>query len=173
MPLSKVELRAQFKQLRLEMLDEEHRLASQAIVERLKTAADWSKVKSIHFFVPIEELAEVDINEFIRFLEDTYPNLQMATSRQIEDKWEIVGVHGGEPPKQFDTVIVPMLGFDPKTLHRIGYGGGYYDKFLAGQKQARKIGVCFEQGKIEGLKAEEYDVSLDMIITDRGVVGQH
>lgn len=162
----KPELRMQLKAARLEMLEEEHLRASQAIVEKLKTASDWSKVKSLHYFEPIHELAEVDINKFITYLEDTLTEVKLATSREIEGRWEIVGVHGGKPPKQFDVVIVPMLGFDPKTLHRIGYGGGYYDKFLSGQKVAQKIGVCFEQGKVEQLPASERDVSLDKIVTE-------
>jgi len=169
MPLTKTDLRAQLKVARLEMLDEEHRLASQAIVKRLKTAADWSKVGSIHYFEPIQQLAEVDISEFTRYLEDNYPDIHLGTSRLIEDEWEIVGVHGGKPPEQFDVVIVPMLGFNPKTLHRIGYGGGYYDKFLAMQKKTRKIGICFEQGRLENIPAESHDLSLDQIITEAAI----
>ncbi len=163
---TKAELRQALKQARLKMLDEEHRLASLAIVERLKLTIDWSEVKSVHYFEPIEELLEVDISPFIIYLEDTYSKLQLATSRQIEGEWEIVGVHGGQPPHQFDAVIVPMLGFDPATLHRIGYGGGYYDKFLASQPKAKKIGVCFEQGKVKHLLNKVHDIPLDMILTE-------
>jgi 5,10-methenyltetrahydrofolate synthetase len=165
--MTKARLRQQLKQTRLEMLDEKHLLASQAIVKRLKAVADWSKVGSVHYFEPIRGLADVDINEFIRYLEDNFPTVQLSTSRLIEGKWEVVGVHGGEPPEQFDVVIVPMLGFDPKTLHRIGYGGGYYDQLLATQSQSRKIGVCFEQGSVTDLPVTGHDVPLDMIITEQ------
>src|SRR5579862_1139124 len=113
---SKFELREQLKAARLEMLDEEHRLASAQIVKRLKNVVDWTKITSVHYFEPIAELAEVDINDFVRYLEDSFPKLKLATSRKIEDTWEIVGVHDGKPPEQFDVIIVPMLGFDPKTL---------------------------------------------------------
>jgi len=151
------------------MLEEEHRRASAAIVERLKQAADWAAVRSVHYFEPIAALAEVDINDFIRYLEDTFPNMRLATSRKIEDKWEVIGVHGGTPPEQIDVIIVPMLGFDPKTLHRIGYGGGYYDQFLATQPQAQKIGVCFEQGKADNLPFDDHDEALDLIISEQAV----
>jgi 5-formyltetrahydrofolate cyclo-ligase len=164
---TKSELRQALKQARLEMLDEDHRLSSQAIVERLKQAIDWSKVKSVHYFEPIRGLVEVDISPFVTYLEDKYPKLQLSTSRLIEDKWELVGVHGGAPPEKFDVIIVPMLGFDPKTLHRIGYGGGYYDKFLSSQPRAKKIGVCFEVGKIDKLPHEPTDIPLGKIITEQ------
>jgi 5-formyltetrahydrofolate cyclo-ligase len=163
---TKAEFRKQLKEARLEMLDEEHRLASAAIVERLKTGVNWLEIKSVHLFTPIQELAEVDINGFIQFMEDEYPGAGLSTSKLIEDKWEILSLHGGKPPKQVDVVIVPMLGFDPQTLHRIGYGGGYYDKFLAQQKSASKIGVCFEQGSVNGLPVESHDIPMNMIITE-------
>jgi 5-formyltetrahydrofolate cyclo-ligase len=127
---------------------------------------DWAKTKSLHYFEPLRELAEPDINGFITYLEDTYPELSLATSRLIENEWTVVGVHGGQPPEQFDAVIVPMLGFDPVTRHRIGYGGGYYDRFLATQLKACKIGVCFEQGRTADLPDEPQDICMDLIVTE-------
>jgi 5,10-methenyltetrahydrofolate synthetase len=64
---------------------------------------------------------------------------------------------------------VPLLGFDTKTLHRIGYGGGYYDRFLATQSQSLKIGICFEQGKLAELPADRHDIPLDTVITETAV----
>lgn len=164
--VAKASLRARLKAARLEMLDEAHRLASAQIVERLKTVLDWSKVTSAHYFEPIAELAEVDINGFIRYLEDSFPDMRLATSRKIEDTWEVIGVHGGQPPAQFEVMIVPMLGFEPKGLHRIGYGGGYYDQLIATQSQSQTVGVCFELGKVQDLPTEPHDRPLEMIITE-------
>lgn len=147
------------------MPEEAHRLASQAIVERLKPALDWSQAKSLHYFEPIAGLLEPDIRGFITDLEDIYPDLPMSVPRLIGDTWQLVSTRGGEPLTKFDVIIVPMLGFDPKTLHRIGYGGGYYDKFLATQPQARKIGVCFEQGKTK-IPATSQDIPLNIILTE-------
>jgi 5-formyltetrahydrofolate cyclo-ligase len=66
----------------------------------------------------------------------------------------------------FDVIIVPMLGFDT-SLQRIGWGGGYYDKFLATQPKAKKIGVCYSIGEVERIPAEPHDIPLDMIMTER------
>jgi 5-formyltetrahydrofolate cyclo-ligase len=71
-----------------------------------------------------------------------------------------------DPVPAFDVIIVPMLGFDA-SLQRIGWGGGYYDKFLAAQPQAIKIGVCYSIGEVEHIPAEPHDVPLDMIVTER------
>lgn len=169
MGLSKVELRLQLKELRLTMTDAERTVNSRAIVERLKKAADWSAVTTVHYFEPLRELMEPDISGLITYLEDNYSGIQLFTPRKIGNTWEMVSVRNSAVPDKFDVIIVPMLGFDPKALHRIGYGGGYYDKFLATQPQAIKIGVCFESGKIEKMPIEMHDIELGKIITEQKV----
>ncbi|HSW85202.1 MAG TPA: 5-formyltetrahydrofolate cyclo-ligase [Candidatus Saccharimonadales bacterium] len=169
MPLTKSELRSQLKHARLEILPSEHRMASQSIVDGLQSVLDWSKIKNLHVFEPILILAEPDINTFITDLEDKNVNIKIFSPRLIENDWEIIGINGSQPPDNFDLVVVPMLGFDPKTLHRIGYGGGYYDKFLATQPEAQKVGVCFEIGNTSDLPTEKHDIALDLIITEKQV----
>lgn len=164
--MSKSDLRKQLKKARLELTDADHTLKSRAIVENLKKALDWSQVKSLHYFEPLHELLEPDISPFITFIEDNYAHVKLFTPRYIDQKWELVAAKGDEVPEQFDIVLVPMLGFDD-NLNRIGYGGGYYDKFLATQPQARKTGVCFELGRVKQIPTEPHDIALDQIITER------
>lgn len=154
------------KQRRLALTASERGAKSQVIREGLSGAIDWSSVRTVHYFEPIERLGEVDLTNFMDSLQER--NIKMYTSRKIRDKWQTVGPDD-EPVSEmpeFDVIIVPMLGFDPSTLHRIGYGGGHYDRFLAGQPQARKIGVCFEAGKVGHIPTEAHDVPLERIITE-------
>ena len=67
------------------------------------------------------------------------------------------------------TVIVPCVGFDERC-YRIGYGGGYYDRFLRDYK-VRKIGICFEACKVDEIITDEYDIQLDMIVTEVNTYG--
>jgi 5-formyltetrahydrofolate cyclo-ligase len=67
------------------------------------------------------------------------------------------------------TIILPMLGFD-REGGRIGYGAGYYDRFLAKNPGLRKIGIAFACQEVENLPVEENDVRMDVIITEDGVV---
>lgn len=60
--------------------------------------------------------------------------------------------------------IVPGLAFS-KDGHRIGYGGGYYDRFLK-RKDILKLGVCFEKQIID-INPQGYDVDMDAVITDQ------
>jgi 5,10-methenyltetrahydrofolate synthetase len=161
-------LRERLKRIRLEMTDAERTLKGQAIVSRLKEAVDWSEVKNLHYFEPLARLMEPDINKLITYLEDTYPDMKMFTPRKIGKEWDLVAVRGGEAPDKFDVILVPALGFDG-GLNRIGYGGGYYDRFLITQPQAKKIGICYESGKNGRVPVEDHDVSLSVIITEGSI----
>jgi 5-formyltetrahydrofolate cyclo-ligase len=165
----KSNLRRALKQKRLSLTNAEHTLKSRAIVEKLKADIDWSVVKTVHYFEPIKELLEVDISGLVMHLEDDYPNIELFTPRLISGIWEMISIQEESVPDSFDIVIVPMLGFD-NHLQRIGYGGGYYDKFLATQPHAKKIGVCFEVGKIDAVPAEMHDIPLDVIVTETNMV---
>ena len=79
---------------------------------------------------------------------------------------------GGEIPVahgDIDTIILPMLGFDG-TGGRIGYGAGYYDRFLEKNPNLRKIGIAFACQEMEKLPVDEKDSPMDSIITENGVV---
>jgi 5-formyltetrahydrofolate cyclo-ligase len=167
--MDKAELRTHLKQLRQKLTDTERESLGRQICSRLE-AINWSEVRTVHCFEPIAQLGEVDISTFVATLQKYYPKIQLYTSQKIDGDWKIVSWQSHNPAQelQFDAVIVPMLGFD-SSLHRIGYGGGYYDKFLVTQKRAKKIGVCFQECKIQYVPTEPHDVALDTIVTESTV----
>ncbi len=69
----------------------------------------------------------------------------------------------GEIIKDFDLIIVPGVGFSDR-LHRIGYGAGYYDRFLK-DHSAVSVGLFYEAQKCD-FKEGEFDHPLDFIITE-------
>jgi len=71
-----------------------------------------------------------------------------------------------------DTILLPMLGFDLDG-GRIGYGAGYYDRFLSQNRQLRKIGIAFACQEIKNLPVDENDIRMDCIITENGIVFSH
>jgi 5-formyltetrahydrofolate cyclo-ligase len=62
-----------------------------------------------------------------------------------------------------------MLGFD-RAGGRIGYGAGYYDRFLSKNPGMRKIGIAFACQEVERLPVDENDIRMDVIITEDGIV---
>jgi len=163
---NKTKVRKELRRIRLAMSDLEHTRKSRAIVKNLKQAIDWSRIKTVHYFEPIKGLMEPDTSDFINYIEDEFPHIELYTPRKIEGKWELVSAKGGPVPAKFDVILVPMLGFDPKSLHRIGYGGGFYDKFLATQSKALKLGVSFDLGRVNDIPVESHDIALSQIITE-------
>lgn len=71
-------------------------------------------------------------------------------------------------PEELDIIIVPLLLFDD-CKHRLGYGGGYYDRYLTKAENAIKIGVGFEEQKHEKLPHEPHDFTMDMIVSDKKI----
>ena len=72
-------------------------------------------------------------------------------------------------PRDINTIILPMLGFDRKG-GRLGYGAGYYDRFLAKNPQIRKIGIAFSCQETERVPVDENDIHMNCIITEEGIV---
>lgn len=72
--------------------------------------------------------------------------------------------------KDIDVVIVPAVAFDEK-LYRLGYGGGYYDRFL-GNTDAVIIGVGFDFQITRILPSEAHDKKMDMVISEKRTLGE-
>ena len=68
------------------------------------------------------------------------------------------------PPPDHAVVVVPGIAF-ARNGHRLGYGGGYFDRFLAGFK-GFKIGLAYDCQVLERLPADELDVPLNMVVTE-------
>ncbi len=70
---------------------------------------------------------------------------------------------------QPDVVLVPCLGFTDDA-YRLGYGGGYFDRWLAAHPHVTAVGVAWEVGRIERsqLAPQPHDVALTLVVTERG-----
>lgn len=60
-------------------------------------------------------------------------------------------------------VLMPGLAFDPQG-HRIGYGGGFYDKFLAREPEHPTVALCYDFQMLERLDTEEFDIPVDLVL---------
>ena len=131
---------------------------------------------------------ELDATELFRSLKKKY---RISTSLPVISsdgkmkfvKWTlseplIVNNYGFLEPAQKktnmfpDLIIVPMLAFD-KARNRLGYGKGYYDRFLKKYRKNRKniltIGLAFSFQKYKKIPTSNHDVKLDHILTEKGI----
>lgn len=73
-------------------------------------------------------------------------------------------------PEDVDLVLVPGVAFD-EQCHRLGMGGGFYDRFLAElHPGALVIGLAFDEQLVERVPREDHDVRLDLVVTPTRVV---
>jgi len=86
----------------------------------------------------------------------------------------IANSFGVEEPNEYviiddiDVAIIPLLACD-KDKNRIGFGKGYYDRFLSNHP-CLKIGICYDFQVIESVPVNNWDVPLDIIITDKRII---
>ncbi len=72
-------------------------------------------------------------------------------------------------PEEIETILLPGSVFDERG-GRFGYGGGYYDRFLAKVPTAARIGLAFELQIIEKAPLQDHDELLDLVVTEKRVI---
>lgn len=99
------------------------------------------------------------------------PNMQFriidSFDNLVQSRFGVMEPCQGEAavPDNDSLIIVPGLVFD-RNKNRIGYGGGYYDRYLRKNKMMANIGICFSFQIIDFIKCEEHDIPVDKIITE-------
>jgi len=154
----KAELRAELVRRRRELPAAEVEASSRAIAERVLAAVDWSAVRRMHVYAAVAAWGEVDTDPIVSVVQAQWPQVVVVRPGLGKDQ--------PIPAETFDLVVVPVVGFD-RDNNRLGLGGGFYDRFLAAQPAALKIGVAYAWALVpEGLPVEPHDVRLDRILTD-------
>lgn len=105
------------------------------------------------------------------------PKIEPEAKSAIEPNAEPEAKSAAEPNNTeplFDLIIVPALGYD-RQGHRLGHGGGFYDRYFAKMQNANrnpqiKIGVCFDCQLLAHVPTEEFDVDLNIVITPSAVL---
>ena len=67
-----------------------------------------------------------------------------------------------------EVLIVPLLAFDARGF-RLGYGGGFYDRTLAGLPGAVRVGFAFAAQQVDEVPIDPFDQRLDVVVTEQGV----
>jgi len=174
---TKKDIRRQMQQLRDAMAQEVKVTADTAICNRLIEMAAQHKPQVVRTYLPMG--SEVDIWPVIHHLHtnDVTIVAPKALHNRQTEHWVLTDVNALEdgifgtkhPANSFihegdiDFFIVPGLAFD-KRHYRIGYGGGYYDKFLAEHPNAYKAGVCYAFQVLDEIPVEAHDIRLDDVI---------
>lgn len=79
------------------------------------------------------------------------------------------GVGDLVPAQELDVVVLPCVAVD-RSGHRLGFGAGYYDRALAEAAATQRIGVAFEVQVVDRIDPAPWDVPLDVVVTEAGVI---
>lgn len=182
----KKELRSKYKALRKQLSENEIEEMSLAISNQLIKLNIWDK-NYFHVFLPIVEHHEVGTELILHLLSGKDKEILISKSNfetrimthyLLTDSTKIKKneygipepVDGIEVPSQkVEVVFVPLLAFDKKG-HRVGYGKGFYDKFLSEcNAETIKIGLSFFEAEDEIEDVFKNDIRLDYCVTPKKI----
>ncbi len=178
-----------------EALSSTEKVEIDAALLKLVKKLPLQEVKVVHIFLPILAKNEIDTWPIIQHVWDTYPEITVVvpvsnfklremTSVVLTSETEIVvnkwGIpepiknqsHYQEiPPQEIDLVLVPLLSVD-NTGQRVGYGAGFYDRFLETTKPT-VVTVGLSQFSILDEPISDVlptDIAIQQVITPQGII---
>ena len=129
---------------------------------------------------------EIDCLNILNFLEDKKYSISLPVIKKNRDmnfyKWSFkdplrISKFGIPEPLKLkivkpDVLLIPLVAYDSR-FYRIGYGGGYYDRYLTKIKKIKKIksiGLAFSFQEVSKIKIDKYDQKLDVILTEKSFI---
>ncbi len=184
MPVGKADLRNTLRLIRGSINEDEREEKSNAICEHLSSIT--SRDDTVLVYCAKEP--EVDTTPYIDYLlsegipvivpliqtKDISLRLSYITTRSCLKTStfsvpEPVGKEIPATPEDVTMVILPMLGYDT-TGARIGYGAGYYDRFLSENSHMKRVGVAFACQEVSSVPTDPFDIRMHVIITEKGII---
>ena len=175
--MNKKELRAEIRAKKRAMTPEEIEARSRRLGELLAGSLAYREADTIYGYLPYnQEVRTVPMLE--RALREgkrvAVPKVYGEEMRFIwlTDLTRVAKGYSGIPEPIEDgpvaddphaLVLMPGLAFDPQG-HRIGYGGGFYDKFLASEPEHPTIALCYDFQLLPELETEEFDIPVDTVL---------
>lgn len=185
--MNKSIIRKDILSLRNKLKKEEKNKSDEIIFDLLVKSSMYKKANKIYIYISYNN--EVDTNRIIKYSLNNNKiiyvpkiNLQNKTMKavRIHNFSElIVNKYGILEPSivdknniglDFDLIIMPGVAFD-KDGNRIGYGGGYYDKYISHlSKDINKVALAYSFQLVNNIEAEEHDIKVNYIITDKKII---
>lgn len=175
--MNKQELRRAIRERKRAMTEEEIVERSNALAEKFYNSPAYQAASTIYGYLPYNQevrtvpMLQRALNEGKRV---AVPKVYGEEMRFIylEDLTQVSKGYAGIPEPIADApvaedqralVLMPGLAFDPQG-HRIGYGGGFYDRFLAKEPHHPTLALCYEFQMQAHLDTEEFDIPVDTVL---------
>ena len=175
--MDKTALRKEIRDKKRAMTPEQIENASQRLAQQFFATSYYQQAKTLYGYLPYNQEVRTE-PILLQALKDgkkvAVPKVYGETMRFIYLE-DLSGVEkgyagipepiGDEPVARDETalVLMPGLAFDPEG-HRIGYGGGFYDKFLSAEPEHPTVALCYAFQMLPKLETEEFDVPVDLVL---------
>ena len=174
--MNKTELRSMIRAKKRAMTPDEIDAKSQRLGELFRTSEAYQKAQSIYGYLPYNQ--EVRTTPMLR--QAQLDGKRVAVPKCYGDEMRFIWLDDldrvekgyANIPEPIDDgpiaddptalVLMPGLAFDPQG-HRIGYGGGFYDKFLA-KEMHPTLALCYDFQMLEHLETEQFDIPVDTVL---------
>ena len=175
--MDKKELRSMIRAKKRAMTEEEIVSKSEALGRLFRETEQYQKAEAIYFYLPYnQEVRTVPMLEqaLLDGKKVAVPKVYGEEMRflYITDLSRIGKGYSGIPEPIDDEpvaedpralVLMPGLAFDPQG-HRIGYGGGFYDRFLSQEPEHPTVALCYDFQMLDKLETEEFDIPVDLVL---------
>ncbi|MBZ9652495.1 5-formyltetrahydrofolate cyclo-ligase [Psychroflexus montanilacus] len=183
--MDKTVLRDKYKALREDLLPSQIEEMSLKIANQALELDIW-ELEFYHLFLTIEKHKEINTEYLLQIIFGKDGNVVIPkvkndelehflltdSTRLVPSKWGIPEPENGIKidTQQLDVVFMPLLAYDNRG-NRIGYGKGFYDKFLSNcRPETLKIGLSFFMPEEEPIKVSKHDVKLDYVVTPNRIL---
>jgi 5-formyltetrahydrofolate cyclo-ligase len=161
MTAEKAALREKMKGQLRAMTAEDRQSYSEEICERVLEMTPWLEAQTIVLFSPLPSepiITPLKLDCDARQISC----VTIAQSSRSESELHL--------PEAIDLILVPGLAFS-KDRHRLGRGGGFFDRLLAGRAAgAFKLGICFSFQLVDAIPTEEHDIVMNAVVTEERVL---
>ena len=175
--MDKKELRAKIRQMKREMTQEQICAASEKLGQLFVNTPQYREAKTIYGYLPYnQEVRTVPMLEQAirdgkrvavpKVYGDDMKFIYMDDLSQVELGYAGIPEPIADGPVADDPtalVLMPGMAFT-KNGDRMGYGGGFYDKFLAAEPDHPTVALCYAFQMVESLPTEEYDIPVDCVL---------
>ena len=175
--MDKAELRKQIRDLKRAMTPEQIEEKSAELCRLFFITEYYQKAKTIYGYLPYnQEVRTVPMLEQAlrdgkrvavpKCYGDTMKFIYMDDLSQVAPGYANIPEPIADEPVADDPtalVLMPGMAFDPQG-HRIGYGGGFYDKFLAAEPDHPTLALCYDFQMLPHLETEEFDIPVDCVL---------
>ena len=178
----KKELRLKYKALRKALSENDIESMSLEIANQALSLPIWDKTY-FHIFLPIEPQKEINTEYLLHILAGKDKEIILSKSdfetrkmthflltentKIVKNEYQIPEPVSGiaVPSKQIEVVFVPLLAYD-KLGNRVGYGKGFYDRYLKAHSDIYSVGICYDCQLYDSLPQEDGDVKMKLLISN-------